>query len=86
MGSQGEGPMTQRDRDPAEFGSLFDQQLVDAIAAQEPEVASRLLVELRAGNYEIAVDGTPPVIRVTIAGAVVLESQLFRKPDDVTLN
>ena len=78
--------MTQRDRDLAEFGSIFDQQLVAAIAAQAPEVARRLLGELHAGNYEIAVIGTPPVIRVTIAGAVVLESQLFRKPDDVMLN
>jgi hypothetical protein len=73
-------------QDLAQFGSIFDQQLMDAIAAQEPEVAQRLLAELHAGNYEISVDGTPPVITIRIAGAIVLEAQVYRQPDDVQNN
>lgn len=75
-----------RPEDLAQFGSIFDQQLMAAIAAQEPHVGDRLLGELRAGNYEINVDGTPPIITVRIGGAVVLEAQMYKEPADVRLN
>ena len=72
--------------DVARFGSIFDQQLMDAIAQQDPHVAQRLLGELRAGNYEVEVDGTPPLITVRIGGAIVLEAQLYPKSEDEQLN
>jgi len=50
--------MTRNLSDLAEFGSIFDQQLMAAIAAQEPRAAARLLVELRAGNFEVEVSDT----------------------------
>ena len=69
----------------AEFGSIFEQQLTDAIAAQEPHVAERLRGELRAGNYEIDVSETK-VVTVRIGGAIVLEAQLYPKTDAEKLN
>jgi hypothetical protein len=72
--------------DVARFGSAFDAALIDAIAQQDPDVARRLLAELRAGNYEIEVDGTPPTITVRIAGSVVLEANLYQEPKGVRLN
>ena len=71
--------------DAARFGSIFDQQLMDAIAAQEPHVAQRLLGELHAGNFEVEVSDTK-VITVRIAGAIVLEAQMYKEPADVRLN
>ena len=77
--------MTRNLSDLAQFGSIFDQQLMAAIAAQEPHVAERLLVELRAGNFEVEVSDTK-IITVRIAGAVVLEAQMYKQPADVRLN
>ncbi len=74
-----------RPEDLAQFGSAFDQQLMAAIAAQEPHVGDRLLGELRAGNYEIEVSDTK-IITVRIGGAVVLEAQMYKEPADVRLN
>ncbi len=71
--------------DAARFGSIFDQQLMDAIAAQEPHVAQRLLGELHAGNFEVEVSDTK-VITVRIAGAIVLEAQMYKEPADLALN
>ncbi len=76
--------MTRPD-DLAQFGSIFDQQLMAAIAAQEPQVAERLLGELRAGNYEIEVSDAK-IITVRIGGAVVLEAQMYPERADVRLN
>ncbi len=67
--------MTQHDRDLAQFGSIFDQQLMAAIAAQEPHVAERLLGELRAGNFEVEVSDTKKIITVR-----------YKQPADVRLN
>lgn len=72
--------------DVAQFGSRFDTALVDAIAQQEPHVARRLLAQLNAGNYEIAVDGTPPIVTVRIGGAVILEAHLYPESQDAKLN
>ena len=72
--------------DVAQFGSRFDAALMDAIAKQEPTVAQRLLGELRAGNYEIDVDGKPPVVTVRIGGSVVLEARLYSEPQDARAN
>ena len=72
--------------DVARFGSAFDAALIDAIAQQDAEVGRRLLGELRAGNYEVSVDGKPPIITVRIAGSVVLEAHLYPEPKDATLN
>lgn len=72
--------------DVARFGSNFDAALIDAIAQQDPDVGRRLLGELRAGNYEIEVNGKPPVVTVRIAGSVVLEAQLYPEPADVRAN
>lgn len=74
-----------RPEDLAQFGSIFDQQLMTAIAAQEPHVADRLLGELRAGNYEIEVSDAN-IITVRIGGAVVLEAHLYPEPPDAKLN
>lgn len=72
--------------DVARFGSNFDAALIDAIAQQDSDVARRLLGELRAGNYEVAVDGKPPIVTVRIAGSVVLEAHLYPERDDARLN
>jgi hypothetical protein len=72
--------------DVAQFGSRFDVALMDAIAQQEPKVAQRLLAELSAGNYEVAVDGTPPIVTIRIGGAVVLEAHLHPESQDVKRN
>ena len=72
--------------DLARFGSHFDAALMDAIAQQEPRLAQRLLGELNAGNYEIAVDGKPPIVTIRIGGAVVLEAHLYPEPKDARLN
>ncbi len=77
--------MTRNLSDLAQFGSIFDQQLMAAIAAQEPRVADRLLGELRAGNFEVEVSDTK-IITVRIGGAVVLEAQLYTQPADARLN
>ena len=72
--------------DVARFGSNFDAALIDAIAQQDPDVGRRLLTELRAGNYEVEVNGKPPVVTVRIAGSVVLEATLCPEPKDAALN
>ncbi len=77
--------MTRNLSDLAQFGSIFDQQLMAAIAAQEPHVAQRLLGELHAGNFEVEVSDTK-IITVRIGGAVVLEAQMYKEPADARLN
>ena len=72
--------------DLAQFGSRFDAALMDAIAQQDPRVAQRLLGELNAGNYEVEVDGKPPIVTIRIGGAVVLEAHLYPEPKDTRLN
>lgn len=74
-----------RNHDLARFGSLFDEQLISAIAQQEPHVAQRLMAELRAGNYEVTVD-EHHVLSVRIAGSVLLEAQLYPERKDARLN
>lgn len=76
--------MTQRDRDFAQTGDIFFSQLAEALAAQEPAEKERLERELKAGNYEFSAEGGKMVLR--IAGSVVIESQLYREPDDVKHN
>ena len=44
-----------------------------------------MLGELHAGNFEVEVNGKPPVVTVRIAGSV-LEATLYPEPKHVGLN
>lgn len=70
----------------ARLGSNFDRALADAIAQQTPNAKARILAALDRGDFEVAVDGTPPLITLRISGDVLLECQIYPERADVRSN